>query len=266
MEAVITAAGDIDDVNDSDSAALVDSFFIREELLWLANAISPRERGPVPGHVETVRMELHKMSGSLKAHQSLTFRLLDLRSDDANAMAGRHDRQPEPNPELGHHGVRRIIADVGYQQAIRELLNDPRLSDVTFAIPFLNDETEVTAVFDALGVTDPRRWGVFVETPASVAQLPRILDTGVSVINVGTKDLVQFMLAADRNNQSVASYYDTRHPSVMSALTTVAKTCADYDVVARVYALAADLDYYRSYLPDDTEFTMCAHELMQLRP
>lgn len=266
MEAVITAADDIERVNGGGSAALVDSFFIREEFLWIANAISPGRHGPAPGHVEIIRSELSRMRRGLKAHQSLTFRLLDLRSDDETALSGRHNGTPEPNPELGLHGARRIIADVRYQEAVCELLNDRLLSGITFSIPFFNDETEVAAVFGALRVTDPRRWGVFVETPAAVFQLPRILDTGISVINVGTKDLVQFMLAADRNNQSVARYYDTRHPSVMDALSKVVQACAGYEVVVRVYALAADLDYYRSHLPDDTRFTMCAHELAQLVP
>jgi phosphoenolpyruvate-protein kinase (PTS system EI component) len=170
----------------------------------------------------------------------------------------------EPNPELGMHGSRRIAQDVSYQKMIRILTSQLRADAITWSIPFINDEFELRHILGQLRVTDAHRWGAFVETPAAVCQLPRMLDTGVSVVNVGTKDLVQFVLAADRNNHAVAHVYDTRHPAVMSALSAVVNHCAGYDVVLRIFALGKDLDYYRSWLPPETRFMLCASELIEI--
>jgi pyruvate, water dikinase len=268
IEAVIAVRADMHAVNISKAANLVDSFFIREEFLWTAIAAdqthSARIASPADGAL-LLRSEAEAMLSSLAHGQGLTFRLLDLRSDEAAVLelevAG---PVSEPNPELGLHGSRRIVQDARYQEMIRILTSQLRADAITWSIPFINDEFELRQILDKLDVTNAHGWGVFVETPAAVCQLPRMLDTGVSVVNVGTKDLVQFVLAADRNSNAVAHVYDTRHPAVMSALSAVVNHCAGYDVTLRIFALGKDLDYYRSWLPPETRFMLCTGELIQL--
>ncbi|WP_308315780.1 putative PEP-binding protein [Streptomyces sp. ISL-100] len=127
----------------------------------------------------------------------------------------------------------------------------------------MNDERELDQVFDALAVEHPDAWGVFVETPAAVDRLPQMLGRGISAVNVGTKDLVQFILAADRLNRDAAHFYDTQHASVLGALERVVRTGSAHGVRAKVFSLAQDLDCYRAVLPADTEYMICAHELTQ---
>lgn len=268
IEAVVALRSDVDAVNRSAAGGLVDSFFIREEFLWTAIAADPASsmpRASPAARSARLQIEAEALLAALTNGQRLTFRLLDLRSDEAAALeldvAG---QAAEPNPELGLHGSRRIAQDARYQEMIRTLRSDLRAAAITWSIPFINDETELREILGKLEVTDPSEWGVFVETPAAVCQLPRMLDAGVSVVNVGTKDLVQFMLAADRNNHAVAHVYDTRHPAVMTALSAIAAHCAGYDVTLRIFALGKDLEYYRSSLPPDTRFMLCASELIQI--
>jgi pyruvate, water dikinase len=273
LEAVIAGKADIDDVNRSEMSGRVDSFFMREEFLWTARSISslsPSEalerEGPSMVAASTERA-MNQLLAALKPEQRLTFRLLDLRSDEAVALATTTQMSSqEPNPELGLHGARWILHDMGYQECVRRIASRLDWRRVTIAIPFINDELELDSIFDKLRVGNADGWGVFVETPAAVDRLPHMLDRGISVVNVGTKDLVQFILAADRNNRSVAHIYNTRHPSVMQALTTIASHCSGYNVVLRIFTLGADLDYYYSSLPDDTRFMMCTKELLELSP
>lgn len=267
IEAVIALCADIDAVNGCVASGLVDSFFIREEFLWTALAAEKKRSALITSPAEgaaLLRAEADAMLRSLMPGQSLTFRLLDLRSDEAEVLeldvAGEGG---EPNPELGLHGSRRIAQDARYQAMIRTLRPELRGAPIKWSIPFINDEFELNQILGRLEVTDTRDWGVFVETPAAVCQLPRMLDSGVSVVNVGTKDLVQFVLAADRNNRAVAHVYDTRHPAVMSALSAIVSHCTGYDVTLRIFALGADIGYYRSCLPTDTRFMLCASELIQ---
>lgn len=268
IEAVIAMRADIDAVNHCSAAALVDSFFIREEFLWTALAADPARSLPpasATGASALLKAEIDSLLAVLAGAQRLTFRLLDLRSDEAEVLAldvpGRVD---EPNPELGLHGSRRIAQDARYQEMTRTLTAGLQAASITWSIPFINDEVELDQILGKLGVSDASNWGVFVETPAAVYRLPSMLDRGVSVVNVGTKDLVQFVLAADRNNHAVAHVYDTRHPAVMTALSTIVSHCATYDVTLRVFALGADLEYYRSCLPEDTRYMLCASELIQM--
>ena len=63
--------------------------------------------------------------------------------------------------------------------------------------------------------------GVMIEVPAAVFQAEEILQR-VDFLSVGSNDLVQYMLAVDRNNAQVASLYQEYHPAVLKALSQVA--------------------------------------------
>ena len=60
-----------------------------------------------------------------------------------------------------------------------------------------------------------------VEVPAAV-QTIEFLVREVDYVSIGTNDLIQYMLAADRNNPQVRRYYDPHHPAVLHAIKRVA--------------------------------------------
>jgi phosphotransferase system enzyme I (PtsP) len=64
--------------------------------------------------------------------------------------------------------------------------------------------------------------GVMLEVPAVIYQLPQ-LSKIVDFFSVGSNDLTQYLLAVDRNNPRVSGLYDSYHPAVLSALSTIAK-------------------------------------------
>jgi phosphoenolpyruvate-protein kinase (PTS system EI component) len=265
VEAVVSGPGDIERVNQSPAANAVGSFFIREEFVWITNAIDPLGMLRTEGATQmAARLSglLSKMVTSLSDGQKLTFRFLDLRSDEAASLSpGRHQIEPEANPELGLHGLRWMILDRQYQDMIRAVADQVDPDVVTLTLPFVNDEQELGAAFDLLRVSDPSRWGVFIETPAGVDRLPEMLAMGVGAVNVGTKDLTQFILAADRNNRNVAHIYDMAHISVLSAIGKVIHACNKQMVVAKVFALAVNLRSYEAALPIGARYMLCAHEV-----
>jgi phosphotransferase system enzyme I (PtsP) len=83
-----------------------------------------------------------------------------------------------------------------------------------------------------------------IEVPSTLLTLSRILEE-VDFIGIGTNDLVQYLLAADRDNAWVSRLYDPYHPAVIWALRTVAATaraagkpCSVCGEVAGDYATA----------------------------
>lgn len=64
--------------------------------------------------------------------------------------------------------------------------------------------------------------GVMIEVPAAVYQAEDIIKR-VDFLSVGSNDLIQYMLAVDRNNSQVAALYQGFHPAVLQALNNVVK-------------------------------------------
>ena len=64
--------------------------------------------------------------------------------------------------------------------------------------------------------------GVMIEVPAAVYQAKDIIKR-VDFLSVGSNDLIQYMLAVDRNNAQVAELYQEFHPAILQALNQVVK-------------------------------------------
>jgi len=63
--------------------------------------------------------------------------------------------------------------------------------------------------------------GAMIEIPAAVQIIDAIIDE-VDYVSIGTNDLIQYTLAADRNNPLVKQYYDPHHPAVLHSIKKVA--------------------------------------------
>ena len=68
--------------------------------------------------------------------------------------------------------------------------------------------------------------GIMVEVPAAV-QLIDLLADEVEFFAVGTNDLIQYTLAADRNNPLVSAYFNPLHPAVLRVIERVAEVAAE---------------------------------------
>ena len=64
--------------------------------------------------------------------------------------------------------------------------------------------------------------GIMIEVPAAVFALPQIIQE-VDFLSVGTNDMVQYLLAADRDNPFVGELYDPHQPAVIEALSYIAR-------------------------------------------
>ena len=67
-----------------------------------------------------------------------------------------------------------------------------------------------------------------VKVPAAVTILDRLLRYA-DFVNIGSNDLVQYLLAVDRNNKKVAANFDALHPAVITVICDIIKVCRQFD-------------------------------------
>jgi len=77
-----------------------------------------------------------------------------------------------------------------------------------------------------------------IETPAAVFSIEGILDR-VDFVSLGTNDLTQLILAADRNQSELLGFYSVLHPAVLRAVDQVVKVCRDREVPVSICGEAA---------------------------
>jgi phosphotransferase system enzyme I (PtsI) len=187
------------------------------------------ERRQFPTEDEQVAMYRRAMEGA--RGKAVTFRTLDVGGDKPLG----YFRMPEErNPVLGWRGIRLGLdwPDILYTQ-VRAILRASALGHARILLPMVTTRSEIVRcreVLDQLkadlranAVPHDRaiELGVMVEVPVLVPVLPDLLPL-VDFLSVGTNDLVQYLLAVDRDNQRVAKMYDPFHPGVLRVLEQIA--------------------------------------------
>lgn len=136
----------------------------------------------------------------------------------------------EDNPALGWRGVRVTLdhPDLFLQQVRAMMHASVGLNNLSIMLPMISsiDQLEsaialihqaheqVSAVDSAIRLPPI---GMMIEVPAVIYQSAAFAKR-VDFLSVGSNDLVQYLLAVDRNNPRVADLYDSLHPAVLSAL------------------------------------------------
>lgn len=141
----------------------------------------------------------------------------------------------EENPFLGWRGTRVMLdhPEIFLQQVRAMLQASVGLNNLSILLPMITSVSEVESslrlihqAFDELKAEGLEikmpEIGLMIEVPAAVYQAFELAKR-VDFISVGSNDLIQYLLAVDRNNPRVANRYNGLHPAVVRALLQVAK-------------------------------------------
>ncbi len=154
----------------------------------------------------------------------VTIRTVDIGADkplDKNLREDAH-----LNPALGLRAIRWSLADPAmFLTQLRALLRAAAKGQVNILIPMLAHAREIRQTLslidharvqlDNRGLAHgPVKIGAMIEVPAAALSLPLFL-RHFDFLSIGTNDLIQYTLAIDRTDESVAHLYDPLHPAVL---------------------------------------------------
>jgi len=199
---------------------------LRTEFLYM-------ERTQFPSEDEQYRLYrrvLEKMNG-----RPVTLRTLDIGNDKRLSY---FQTPEEANPALGWRGLRISIEwqDLLRVQ-LRAALRASAHGELRILLPMLTSLEELRTtrrIFEDVRAQLAEQghevaarvpFGLMIEVPSTLLILPQLL-AEADFVSVGTNDLVQYLLAVDRDNPWVAKLYDPEHPAVWRALSMVAEASA----------------------------------------
>jgi phosphoenolpyruvate-protein phosphotransferase len=160
------------------------------------------------------------------APRPVTIRLLDIGGDKNIPYLG---LPPEANPFLGVRALRLAAArrDL-FRTQLRALLRASDAGTLKVMAPMVADMEDVALLRglfdDAVAETGPTgaQLGIMIEIP-SAAILAEQLLAAVDFASLGTNDLLQYVLAADRGNAALARYHDPLHPALLQLIAAAAR-------------------------------------------
>ncbi|MEM7175406.1 MAG: phosphoenolpyruvate--protein phosphotransferase [Chlamydiota bacterium] len=166
----------------------------------------------------------------------VTFRVFDVGGDKGQVDS----YPPEPNPALGCRAVRFLLRNREiFVTQLRALLRASYAGSINILLPLVSDFEEIRQVKELMQqvkltlqeegypIADAIDFGIMIEVPAMVIMADLIAQE-VDFISIGTNDLTQYALAADRSNRKAHSFYRPHHPAIIRMIHHIITTVSPY--------------------------------------
>ena len=190
----------------------------RSEFIYLDNTTIPT----LEEQTRVLEQITQKFTGTI------VYRTLDIGGDK---QVDYLNLPSEENPFLGVRGIRLLLDDIElFDTQIKSILNSKSLGRLKIMFPmistiedFIKAKEFVAKIANNLNVEVPPL-GIMVETPSSALIADKFSEI-VDFISIGTNDLTQYIMAADRGNNNLSPYQDPLHPAVLRAISNVIDCC-----------------------------------------
>ncbi len=199
----------------------------RSEFLYLEGTDFPSEE---------TQFEAYKAVLSALAPKPVVIRTLDLGSDK---QAPYFNIGKEDNPALGYRAIRICLKQPEiFRTQLRALLRASAFGKLCVMFPMITHVEQVQQIKEILAdvkselasegvkVADDMQIGIMIETP-SAAVISDLLAKEVDFFSIGTNDLTQYTMAADRMNSNITELFDSSYVSVLRFIEMTAKNAHD---------------------------------------
>jgi phosphoenolpyruvate-protein phosphotransferase len=201
----------------------------RTEYLFLTHPTVPDEEEQLAAYRAVIEASPNK---------AVTIRTLDLGGDKLVPYLG--DRR-EANPFMGWRSIRLSTAHPEFfQTQLRAILRAGLFGRVSLLFPMISTLEEVQRLKRMLGRTraalrregvpfaEDMPVGIMLEVPAAALCIDALLGE-VDFISIGSNDLIQYVMAADRDNPRVAHLCEPYGPAILRLLHRVIGACTERD-------------------------------------
>jgi phosphoenolpyruvate-protein phosphotransferase (PTS system enzyme I) len=241
----IELPSDLDAVKQSGATGIG---LFRTEFLFMNRKGSPTEEE---------QFEAYKTVAEGMRGKPVVIRTLDIGAD--KSLGG--PDQPSAHSALGLRAIRYCLSEPQlFNTQLRAILRASKFGDVRILIPMLVSVNELKQTIAALDVAkeqlraegkkfnDKIQVGGMIEIPAAAIALPMFLRT-LDFLSIGTNDLIQYTLAIDRTDDTVAHLYDPLHPAVLILISSVIRQANAAGVPVTVCGeMAGDVELTRLLL------------------
>lgn len=194
----------------------------RSEFLYLEKKQFPTEEE---------QFQVYKTVGETMAGKKVIIRTLDIGADK---QVDYFNLNQEENPAMGYRGIRICLEQPDiFKTQLRAIFRAGVYGNLSVMYPMITSLWEVQQIkkivrevqkeLEEAGIPwKELEQGIMIETPAA-ALISGELAGEVDFFSLGTNDLTQYTLAADRQNERLERFYDPHHPALLRLIAQVAE-------------------------------------------
>lgn len=204
---------------------------------------------------EKQQFDAYRKIAELAGEEGVRIRTFDISLEQLNDETSKQEK----NPALGLRAIRLSLShEKMFRTQLRALLRASYENNLDIVLPMISDVSEIISAKTIIEEEKAKleihkikfgnpRVGIMIEVPSAVMMVEEFAQEA-DFLSVGTNDLVQYLLGVDRDNELVADWFRSLHPSVIRSLKNIVDASEKYQTPAIICGEMAGSHVYVTIL------------------